>query len=83
MPVFDRLLPRILEAPLDRLVRRALADHVSRNPHEPPDPLYQQLVFGDPSRLHVHPTAVVKDRAHRPPVNPTRNRPRDAGSAQS
>jgi acetyltransferase-like isoleucine patch superfamily enzyme len=61
MPVFDRLLSRILEGPLDRLVRRALADHVSRNPHESPDPLSQQLVFGDPSRLHIHPTAVVNN----------------------
>jgi acetyltransferase-like isoleucine patch superfamily enzyme len=62
MPMFDRLVERVLAGRVDDLVRRAIAEHTAIQPHAAPDdPLTRQLVHGDPSRLHVHPTAVVNN----------------------
>jgi acetyltransferase-like isoleucine patch superfamily enzyme len=46
----DRILERLLARPIDDAVRRALEES-----------LYQYRVHGDPSRVHIHPTAVVNN----------------------
>lgn len=54
--VFDRLLARLLAAPIDAAVAKAMAARAAVD-----DPLHRVLVHGDPSRLRVHPTAVVNN----------------------
>ena len=44
-------------SPVDRLLRRLAARLASYGE----DPLRRPLIYGDPARLHVHPTAVVKN----------------------
>lgn len=57
MTVLQRMLRRVLAGPVESLVREALADQRVRDE----DLLYRYLVHGDPSRLHLHPTAVVNN----------------------
>ena len=55
--VINRLL-----APLQDLIRQAVAEHEERYPHaEPEDPLTRMLVHGDRARLHIAPTATVNN----------------------
>ena len=56
-PLTDRLL-----APLQDLIRQAIAEHEERHPHgEAEDPLTRMLVHGERSRLHIAPTATVNN----------------------
>jgi acetyltransferase-like isoleucine patch superfamily enzyme len=57
--VADRLLRPTVERIVDARVADALAEHLAGAPHR--DPLLEPLLFGDPARLHVHPTAVVNN----------------------
>lgn len=51
-----------LLAPLQDLVRKAVAEHEERFAHaEPEDPLTRMLVHGDRSRLHIAGTATVNN----------------------
>ncbi len=51
-----------LLAPLQDLIRQAVAEHEERCPHaETEDPLTRMLVHGDRSRLHIAPTATVNN----------------------
>ena len=52
----DGALDRLIAERVDERVRQALAEYEARN-----DPLTRQLVHGDESRLHVHPSAVVNN----------------------
>lgn len=53
----DLLAPMVQEA-----VAAAVAAHRSADSHASPlDPLETMLVFGDPSRLHIHPSAKVNN----------------------
>ncbi len=57
----NSLTNRLL-APLQDLIRRAVAEHEERYTHaEPEDPLTRMLVHGDRSRLHIAPTATVNN----------------------
>ncbi len=58
----DRLLQRFLAGPVEQAVRRALEQHRDRDPHLSPEALLERhAVWGDKSKLHVHPTAVVNN----------------------
>jgi acetyltransferase-like isoleucine patch superfamily enzyme len=57
MSVLDRLLRRLLARPVAALVREALEEQR----REDNDGLYRYRVHGDPSRLHIDPTAVVNN----------------------
>lgn len=60
--LLDRLLDALLGGAVDRRVRAALAEHLASAPHVPPnDLLMHHLVYGDRSRLHLHPTAEVNN----------------------
>jgi acetyltransferase-like isoleucine patch superfamily enzyme len=52
-----------LVAPMvEAKVAESVEAHRRHEPHvEPPDPLATMLVFGDRSRLHIHPTAKVNN----------------------
>ena len=52
----DAALDRLVAQRVDEKVREALADGADEA-----DPLTRQLVHGDESRLHVHPSAVVNN----------------------
>ncbi len=52
------LLDRMLRGRVDRLVAEALAEQLEK---EQLDALYRYRVHSDPSRLHIHPTAVVNN----------------------
>ncbi len=57
----NSLTNRLL-APLQDLIREAIAEHEERySHHEPEDPLTRMLVHGDRSRLHIAPTATVNN----------------------
>lgn len=57
----NSLASRLL-APLQNLIRQAVAEHEDRYPHaEPEDPLTRMLVHGDRSRLHIAETATVNN----------------------
>jgi acetyltransferase-like isoleucine patch superfamily enzyme len=57
----NSLTSRLL-APLQDLIRQAVAEHEERHPHgEPEDPLTRMLVHGDRSRLHIAATATVNN----------------------
>jgi len=61
-PAVEALLGQIVAPTVEALIRRVLAEHQARDPHvEPRDPLGTMLVFGDDSRLHLHPTAKVNN----------------------
>jgi len=60
--LLSRLLSPVLDDVVDRRVRAALAEHLAAAAHVPPnDLLMHQMVYGDQSKLHIHPTAVVND----------------------
>lgn len=63
MSRFEYLLSRLLEGVVDTSVQRALAAHVAKERHDfvPDELLFQYLVHGDRSRLHIHDTAVVNN----------------------
>jgi acetyltransferase-like isoleucine patch superfamily enzyme len=52
------LLDRMLRGRVDRLVAEALAEQLEK---EQLDALYRYRVHSDPSRLYIHPTAVVNN----------------------
>jgi acetyltransferase-like isoleucine patch superfamily enzyme len=52
------LLDRMLRGRVDRLVSEALAEQLEK---EQLEALYRYRVHSDPSRLHIHPTAVVNN----------------------
>ena len=58
MAIFERMLLRLLRAP----VRRLVEEEIGRFSHgDDPNPLYRYRVHGDLARLHIDPTAVVND----------------------
>lgn len=60
--LLSRLFGPLIEDVVDRRVTQALAEHVAAASHVPPnDLLMHQLVYGDPGRLHIHPTAVINN----------------------
>lgn len=62
MSLLTRLLTPLLEGAVDRRVREALAEHLAAASHVPPnDLLMHQLVYGDRSKLHIHPSAVINN----------------------
>jgi acetyltransferase-like isoleucine patch superfamily enzyme len=62
MRILDRMVEGVLERRLDALVREAVARELAgRMPPDREDVLYRHLVHGDPSRLHIDPTAVLND----------------------
>jgi acetyltransferase-like isoleucine patch superfamily enzyme len=61
-PAVEALLGQIVAPTVEELIRRALADHRDRDAHiEARGLLGTMLVFGDDSRLHIHPTAKVNN----------------------
>jgi acetyltransferase-like isoleucine patch superfamily enzyme len=58
MSIVDRLIRRLYARPLEGLVREAVTAQVAAIAT---DPLHQPLIYGDATRLHVHPTAVVNN----------------------
>jgi acetyltransferase-like isoleucine patch superfamily enzyme len=61
-PYANAFLRRLVTPLVEKLVREALDEHRQTDPHiEPGDPLATMLVFGDRSRLHIHPTAKVNN----------------------
>ena len=56
MLIVDRLVRRLCALPLEALVREAVTAQVATITT---DPLHQPLIYGDATRLHIHPTAVV------------------------
>jgi acetyltransferase-like isoleucine patch superfamily enzyme len=63
MSRFEDLLSRLLQGAVDASVKKALAAHLAQQRHgfDPDDLLFQHLVHGDRSRLHIHDTAVVNN----------------------
>ena len=61
MSLIDRLVRRLFGGPVEQLVREAVAAQVPAALERAEDPLYRQLVYGDPSRLHIDPTAVINN----------------------
>ena len=61
MGMVDRLIRRLCAGPLEALAREAVAAQVSALAGESQDPLHRPLVYGDPARLHVDPTAVINN----------------------
>jgi len=60
--VFARLLEPLVRQEVERRVQEAVAEHLAQAPHVPPNDLLEhQLVYGDRSKLHVHPTAVLNN----------------------
>jgi acetyltransferase-like isoleucine patch superfamily enzyme len=57
MSIVDRLVRRLCARPLEALVHEAVSAQLASTV----DPLHQPLVYGDPTRLHVDPTAVVNN----------------------
>ena len=58
MSIVDRLVRRLCARPLEALVREAVTAQVATITT---DPLRQPLIYGDATRLHIHPTAVVNN----------------------
>jgi acetyltransferase-like isoleucine patch superfamily enzyme len=63
MSRFQELVARWLQGAVDVSVRKALAEHVTEQPHgfNFDELLFRYLVHGDRSRLHIHETAVVNN----------------------
>ena len=66
MSALTSLLRKLLGPQLERLVDQRVAaaidEHLAQAPHVPPNDLLEhQLVYGDRSKLHLHPTAVVNN----------------------
>ena len=61
MGLFDRLLKRLLAKPVDALVRQSLTEYFAGK-WEGEDPaLFHSMVYGDRSKLHIDPTAVINN----------------------
>src|SRR5258708_884153 len=61
MVLFDRVLHRLLAKSVDGLVRQSLADYFAGK-WEGEDPaLFHVLIYGDQSKLHIDPTAVINN----------------------
>ena len=58
MSIVDRLVRRLGARSLEALVREAVSAQVASLVK---DPLHEPLVYGDATRLHIHPTAVVNN----------------------
>jgi hypothetical protein len=58
MSIVDRLVRRLCAHSLEALVHEAVSAHVASVIK---DPLHEPLIYGDATRLHVHPTAVVNN----------------------
>ena len=58
MSIVDRLVRRLCARPLEALVREAVSAQVASLVG---DPLHRPLIYGDPARLHIDPTAVVNN----------------------
>jgi acetyltransferase-like isoleucine patch superfamily enzyme len=58
MSIIDRFVRRLCARPLESLVREAVRAQVASLIK---DPLHQPLIYGDATRLHIHPTAVVNN----------------------
>jgi acetyltransferase-like isoleucine patch superfamily enzyme len=58
MSIIDRLVRRLCARSLEALVHEAVSAHVASVVK---DPLHEPLIYGDATRLHVHPTAVVNN----------------------
>jgi acetyltransferase-like isoleucine patch superfamily enzyme len=56
--IVDRLVRRLCARPLEALVREAVTAQVAAITT---DPLHQSLLYGDATRLHIHPTAVINN----------------------
>lgn len=63
MTRFEDLLSRLFQRAIDASVQRALSAHLVNESHgfDPNELLFQYLVHGDRSRLHIHDTAVVNN----------------------
>ena len=62
MSPLTRLIRRALRPTVATLVREALAEGKPQGARDSEDPaLFRQLVYGDPARLHVHPTAILNN----------------------
>ncbi len=62
MKVLDRLIRRTLAPTVSALVREALAQGKPPGARPTEDAaLFKPLIYGDPDRLHVHPTAVLNN----------------------
>ena len=62
MTALDPALERLVTELVDARVREALEDHRRAEAHvQPNDLLMHHLVYGDPAKLHIHPTAVVNN----------------------
>jgi acetyltransferase-like isoleucine patch superfamily enzyme len=63
MSVVDRLVSMLMAGPLGARIKEAVAAEVAkeREASDQREALYRYLVHGDPSRLHIHPTAVVNN----------------------
>ena len=61
MALFDRMLQRLLAKPVDVLVRQSLTEYFAGK-WEGEDPaLFHSMVYGDRSKLHIDPTAVINN----------------------
>jgi acetyltransferase-like isoleucine patch superfamily enzyme len=58
MLIIDRLIRRLCAHSLEALVREAVGAQLATMIK---DPLHQPLIYGDATRLHIHPTAVVNN----------------------
>jgi len=61
MSMIDRIVGRLCARPLEALVREAVATRAPAFFKAVEDPLHRPLIYGDPARLHVHPTAVINN----------------------
>jgi hypothetical protein len=58
MSIADRLIRRLLARSLEPMVREAVAEQLASIGK---DPLREPLIYGDATRLHIDPTAVVNN----------------------
>jgi len=58
MSIADRLIRRLLARSLEPMVREAVAEQLASVVK---DPLREPLIYGDATRLHIDPTAVVNN----------------------
>jgi acetyltransferase-like isoleucine patch superfamily enzyme len=58
MLIIDRLVRRLCARSLEALIREAVGAQLATMIK---DPLHQPLIYGDATRLHIHPTAVINN----------------------
>ena len=61
MSMLERFVRRLCARPLEALVREEVAAQVPALFKAAEDPLHQPLIYGDPARLRVDPTAVINN----------------------